>query len=135
MSDTDALQAWIEKAEEDFVLARSALRRKKPLTYGACFHAQQCAEKYLKALLVARGQTFPKTHDLVLLSDLCAQTGLLVGVPTKQLNTLSDQAVRVRYPGAAPTPAEAREAVETAKTVRTFARKLLGVKPQAKNRK
>jgi HEPN domain-containing protein len=45
--------SWIKVAEEDFKLAQVALRRKTPLTYGACFHAQQCAEKYLKAALVS----------------------------------------------------------------------------------
>lgn len=57
--------AWVARAEEDYRLAQSALRRKQPLLYGVCFHAQQCAEKYLKALLVSRGRDFPKTHDLV----------------------------------------------------------------------
>lgn len=47
MSEINNPRAWVEKAEEDFVLANSALRRKKPLITGACFHAQQCAEKYL----------------------------------------------------------------------------------------
>ena len=54
MSDINDPRAWVEKAEEDFVLAQSALRRKKPLITGVCFHAQQCAEKYMKALLVSK---------------------------------------------------------------------------------
>ncbi len=56
---TDPL-AWVALAEEDYALAKSSLRRKAPLLYGACFHAQQVAEKYLKALLIARGYTFPR---------------------------------------------------------------------------
>ena len=56
MNDPTEPLAWTTRAEEDYALAQSALRRKKPLTYGAAFHAQQCAEKYLKALLIARGQ-------------------------------------------------------------------------------
>ncbi len=52
MSDPTDPLAWVDRAEEDYLLARFALRRKKPLTYGACFHAQQCAEKYLKAILI-----------------------------------------------------------------------------------
>jgi HEPN domain-containing protein len=55
--------AWVHRAEEDWLLARSALRRKVPLTYGTTFHAQQCTEKYLKALLLSRRQAFPRTHD------------------------------------------------------------------------
>jgi hypothetical protein len=37
-------------------------------------------------------------------------------------------AVLVRYPGDIPTPEDAREALEIAKTVRRFARRFLGVK-------
>jgi len=120
--------AWIAKAEGDYEMARLALRRKEPLTDSSSFHAQQCAEKYLKAMLVARGKAFPKTHDLILLNNLCAQTGIFVGIDPKQLNTLSDSAVRSRYPGAAQTVDEARDALEIAKAVRKFARKYLNVK-------
>jgi HEPN domain-containing protein len=45
MNEVNDPRAWAERAEEDFILARSALRRKQPLTSGVCFHAQQCAEK------------------------------------------------------------------------------------------
>ena len=127
MSDEHDPLAWISIAEEDWAVARSALRRKKPLTDIASFHAQQCAEKYLKAMLVARGRAFPKTHDLILLSNLCTQAGIFVEIDPKQLNTLSDDAVRSRYPGVAQTLDEARDALEIAKTVRKFARKFLNV--------
>ena len=43
---------WIEKAEDDFAIAGRELRARNNSDYGAaCFHAQQCAEKYLKAFL------------------------------------------------------------------------------------
>jgi HEPN domain-containing protein len=75
MSEPTDHQAWVVRAE-DYVLSRSALRRKAPLLYGATFHAQQCAEKYLKALLVAHRCAFPRTHDLAALHDLCIQADL-----------------------------------------------------------
>lgn len=128
MSENSDLQAWVARAEEDYVLARSALRRKKPLIYGATFHAQQCAEKYLKAALIAQGQAFPKTHDLLALSDLCTKAGVLLKIDADLLDTLSSYAVRVRYPGADPTPEEVRHALEIAKVVRRLVRKLLGLK-------
>ncbi len=127
MSDEHDPLAWVAKAESDYAMAQSALRRKKPLTDAASFHAQQCAEKYLKAMLIAQGQAFPKTHDLILLNGLCGETGILVGVDPERLHTLSDGAVRSRYPGAAQTLDEARDALEIAKTVRKFARRFLNV--------
>jgi HEPN domain-containing protein len=72
MTEANNPLAWVTRAEEDFALARAALRRKQPLASGACFHAQQCAEKYMKALLISKGADFPKTHDLLLLNNLCS---------------------------------------------------------------
>ncbi|GAB4421631.1 MAG: hypothetical protein Fur0044_19210 [Anaerolineae bacterium] len=91
------------------------------------FHAQQCAEKYLKAILVAKGQAFPKTHDLAALSDLCDQNGVIIPISQDLLQRLTAYAVQVRYPGDDPSPDEARAALKTAQTVRNFARKLLGL--------
>jgi HEPN domain-containing protein len=43
---------WTQKAEGDLATARRELRAcLAPNFDAACFHAQQCAEKYLKALL------------------------------------------------------------------------------------
>lgn len=61
---------WVAKAEGDLDMARRALRGRIKHTDAAAFHAQQCAEKYFKALLVARSVEFPKTHDLRILNDL-----------------------------------------------------------------
>ncbi len=128
MSDATDPRVWAEYAEEDYAMARMALRRKQPLTHSACFHAQQCAEKYLKALLVAKGEIFPKTHDLVTLNNLCTRAGILLGVDSAQLHTLSLYAVQARYPDEELILDEAKEALETTKAVRRFARQLLGLK-------
>jgi HEPN domain-containing protein len=103
--------ARVERVEEDYLLAISALRRARPLTYGACFHAQQTAEKYLKAVLVAQGQPFPRTHDLVFLYGLCVRSSSTLAPRQADLNVLSTYAVDVRYPGTTPTVIEARQAV------------------------
>ena len=125
MGDPSDPLAWAARAEEDYALARSALRRKLPSTYGTTFHAQQCAEKYFKALLVARGQPFSKTHDLAALSDLCLQNGIIIPLDQDALQRLAGYAVQVRYPGEDPTSDEAHQALQTARIVRRFARKLL----------
>ncbi len=127
MSEVTDPLAWAMRAEEDFAIAAASLRRKRAWTYGACFHAQQCAEKYLKAILVARGQAFPKVHDLLALSTLCEQAGILTGLDPTRLDLLSAYAVRIRYPGDDPTPDEARMAIEIARSVRRLARRWLGL--------
>ena len=125
MSDPTDPLAWVHRAEEDWLLARSALRRKVPLTYGTTFHAQQCAEKYLKALLVSRRQAFPRTHDVIALYDLCLRNSLRVPVDADKLERLAAYAVQIRYPGEDPTPDEARVALQIAQEVRRWARAVL----------
>jgi HEPN domain-containing protein len=127
MSETTDPLAWIAKAEEDYTMARLALRQKIPLTSSACFHAQQCAEKYLKAALVAKGSQFPKIHDLLKLSHICEQVGVSIPLDPDQLDKLSASAVQVRYPGGGLTLGEAKETLEIAKRVRRFVRKLLAI--------
>ena len=83
MSEADEALEWVEYAEEDLIIAKSALRRSKPLTIGSCFHSQQCAEKYLKAILVSQNVEFPKTHDLLILNTLCTTAGILQALPRR----------------------------------------------------
>ena len=128
MSEINNPLAWVERADEDLAITRSALRRKKPLICPACFHAQQCAEKYLKAVLIARNAAFPKTHDLLMLATLCDEVGVFIPVEAKALNTLNDYSIQVRYPGGNPTLEDAQDALKIAKSVRHFVRKLMGMK-------
>jgi HEPN domain-containing protein len=65
------IEEWIFKAEGDFTTAERELSVTVAPNFDAvCFHAQQCAEKYLKALLIVRGVTPPKIHDLAQLHRL-----------------------------------------------------------------
>jgi HEPN domain-containing protein len=130
MSDPGDPHNWVEYAEEDLIMAKSALRRSKPLTTSSCFHSQQCAEKYLKAILVAQNIEFPKTHDLLILNTLCVGRGILTGFTKEDLGRLSGFAVHTRYPGNQPTREEAQEALAIANTIRKFARTYLGLKNQ-----
>jgi HEPN domain-containing protein len=128
MSESNDPHEWLIYAEEDFIMAKSALRRSKPLTTASCFHSQQCAEKSLKAILIAKDIEFPKTHDLIILNTLCNNAGILTGFTKDELGRLSGYAVHTRYPGNQPTPEEAQEAIEIATTVRKFSRAFLGLK-------
>jgi HEPN domain-containing protein len=119
---------WVEYAEEDFIMAKSALRRSKPLATSSCFHSQQCAEKYFKAMLVEKNAEFPKTHDLIVLDILCNQTGILTGFTKDELARLTGYAVHTRYPGNQPAAEDAKEALAIAVEIRKFARRYLGLK-------
>ena len=71
MTDARPELPWFAKADDDLELARRALGPDRPLPALACFHAQQCAEKYLKGYLVAHGVPFRLVHDLAYLTRLC----------------------------------------------------------------
>jgi HEPN domain-containing protein len=76
-------------------LALAALPHIRPAV--ALFHAQQAMEKSLKAVLLAKGLTSRKTHDLYELVDTLAQTGIDLPFDTDALTRLSPYAVEFRY--------------------------------------
>ncbi len=128
MKEDNDLEIWIDHAEDDFNAAGKLLRGKKPSVYGACFHAQQCAEKYMKAILVIQGKRFPMTHDLVLINKLLSQSEIVTGFSEDLLETLSSYVIRARYSGERPEMADAKEALEITKNIRKFSRTFLGLK-------
>ena len=71
MVDSQIIQEWVDKADDDFDFARINLKEGKSFFSQICFHFQQSAEKYLKAYIIAKGLEFRKTHDLPLLLKFC----------------------------------------------------------------
>jgi len=91
---------WVAKAEDDYaVMERESRVTVHPSCDAICFHAQQCAEKYLKARLSEAGATFGKTHDLVSLLDQILDMEPQWEAFREDLAYLSSFAVAFRYPG------------------------------------
>jgi HEPN domain-containing protein len=111
---------WFRYAEADLAYARL------PLPVGglyeqACFHAQQTAEKAMKAVLIAWERPFPYTHNLQRLLEL---------VPEEQrfpelidATQLTDYAVIARYPTSddPATESDQLQAIRWAETVLQWA--------------
>jgi HEPN domain-containing protein len=109
---------WVAKAEGDFaVMERESQVVEWPNYDAVCFHAQQCAEKYLKARLCEADATFGKTHDLVALLDQVLDNEPSWEGSRRELAYLSDFAVSFRYPGES---ADRDSALETQKACRVF---------------
>lgn len=118
---------WTEKAEHDFMAAEHTTElAEQGLADIVCFHSQQCAKKYLKALLLYQGVAFPKTHDLRLLLDL-VPAGVSLGLRREQVIPLNRYVIEGRYPGDWEhiTAAEAQHAIEMAQAVRQAVLRLL----------
>lgn len=117
---------WITKADGDFATAQREIRARKAPNYdSACFHAQQTAEKYLKAFLQAHEQAPPRVHDLIELLALCFPLDPALSLLEIDLKSLNAYAVQFRYPGQSADRSDAREAVKSASRVRAHLRILL----------
>jgi HEPN domain-containing protein len=115
---------WFRRAKSDLATSRNALAARDELDpWVASFHAQQAAEKYLKAALIIEQVRFPRTHELERLRPLLPAGWAL---PDQEaLAGLSRFAVAGRYPegpfdaGPEPTWSDAEEAVRLAESVET----------------
>lgn len=120
---------WISKAEGDFaMMERESKVQENPSYDGICFHAQQCAEKYLKARLCEAGIRFSKIHDLVVLLEQTIGIEPKWEVFREDLAYLSDFAITFRYPGDSADIESALDAQRRCRLFRSAARKALGLK-------
>jgi hypothetical protein len=84
--------------------------------------------KYLKARLVETGASFPRTHDLLQLLNLCAQAQPLWLAYAKVVDEMTDYAVDFRYPGQSATLREAKTALKHCRSLRAEVRRSFGLK-------
>ena len=87
----------------------------------ACFHAQQAAEKWLKAFVAYHNVPFPHTHNLAKLVEACAGIDPAFRLLTPTVAPLTPFAVELRYDDAFwPTESVAKEARASALEVLEF---------------
>jgi HEPN domain-containing protein len=122
----DLVIEWMRRARGDLVLAQMTDEEKiEPEIL--VFHAQQAAEKALKALLVKHQIDFPNTHSIGLLLNLCQKLELEGIEGVAEATTLTRYAVASRYPGEVEPVSrqEAREAADLAARLFTWVASLL----------
>jgi HEPN domain-containing protein len=92
------------------------------------FHAQQAAEKFLKAYLTSIEVEFAKSHSIEYLLELMALSHPTVAEQLEGAIALTQYGVAVRYPGDLPdlSPPQAAEAVALARMVAERMKLLLG---------
>jgi HEPN domain-containing protein len=120
---------WVAKADNDFYSADILLHSGDvPIIDTACFHCQQCAEKYLKAFLTEHLIRFERTHVLMDLLALCLPTDKDFKEIADDLESLEGYAVAIRYPGTIVSVELAEKAFDAAERVRNLVRSKLGIK-------
>jgi HEPN domain-containing protein len=125
----DALVAeWVRKADLDF---QTVVRLVDEDAFRdiVVFHAQQAAEKYLKALLTKRQLEFPKTHEIRRLLELLKASDHGVAEALPDAKWLDPFGVDIRYPSDRPEtiPGDERRALQLAERTRVAVTKALAL--------
>jgi HEPN domain-containing protein len=127
----ESVAVLIERADADLLIVDQLLDVDSPVWMGVAFHAQQAAEKYLKALLVAHWRKPPRTHALGELVVLLHNAGCSLPDLSDECETLEPYGVDVRYPEDQPMPTEEEgRAAATAATKIIAAARALGRRPR-----
>ena len=122
-------RAWLARAEVDFRAADLELRNPEAgLWADVAFHAQQAAEKALKALLASRDVPFRKTHSIEELGRACLDASPQLGPLVDAAAPLTEYAWKFRYPGELgdPSRSEAEQAVAVSRRLVDAVTRLLG---------
>jgi HEPN domain-containing protein len=90
---------WLSHSKSDLRLAHLAARDEFVRREQACFHAQQAAEKAIKAVLLSRGIDFPLIHDIEQLLEIAESNGIELPDHIREVGLLTPYAVESRYPG------------------------------------
>jgi HEPN domain-containing protein len=119
-SKADLVRGWLLKAESDLTNAAICLDMGQALDT-VCFHAQQAAEKCVKAYLTAYEINFPFIHNLEKLIELCAQRDQSFRRLKAMSQELTPYAVELRYDDEFwPSIETARQALDAALTIKSF---------------
>ena len=113
-TNDDLVAGWLAKADSD---RRTLLATKRDRIFDAvCFHAQQWAEKTVKAFLIHHQIEFPFTHVIDKLVDLCIPLDPQFEQVRADGRKLTPYAVELRYdPSQWPSEAEAEETEQAAR--------------------
>ncbi len=120
------IDEWLAKAEADLATARREFAFSGKRNFDAIgFHAQQAAEKLMKAVLISRDAPAPKIHDLESLDQLLRLVGVDRRIDATDLGDLTSAAVHARYPGNDITAANAEKLLATSESVWAWLRPLV----------
>lgn len=131
MTHEDDVRVWLKKADNDLRNITNNLRPGTPdedIPWDTiCFHAQQAAEKSLKATLVSAGIFPPRTHDLIALLKSCVDVDVAFLVLQNDCIALTQYGIAPRYPDDMldPTASDGREMFAAAKRVREVVRRVI----------
>jgi len=119
---------WVDKAEADWQVAQRHAREKPPRDI-VCFHCQQAAEKYVKALLQESGRAVPRTNEIAEIIELLLPSDKSLGRLRQRADSLSQYAVNYRSPGMVASKRQMEAALRHADRIRLEIRTKLNLAP------
>ena len=127
MSVDSDIGKWVRLAQMDYDAAENMVNLHNPVPIEiVCYHAQQSAEKILKAYAIANGEKLIKTHDLSVLLNQCARHSPDFSNHAKSCITLTMYASFSRYPSSVEiTEQQMHLALEEAKSILEFTKSRL----------
>src|SRR5205085_601812 len=103
------VRQWLAYAHDDFRSGQALLRDPDAPPRHACWHAQQAAEKAIKAALIFATHNYERIHDLDALRNALPD-GWALKTSHPKLRALTEWAVEARYPG--PWPEASKQEAE-----------------------
>jgi HEPN domain-containing protein len=113
-----ATRLWLAKAENDLLNIRNNVHASLVPWDTVCFHAQQAAEKHLKAFLIAQDLIPPRSHDLVALLAICTESEPALAALEADCRQLTYFGTTSRYPNEAYEPDEKEGRLAVAASLR-----------------
>lgn len=117
---------WLSSAEEDLLVTETLLKYSPNLMSAIAFHAEQAAEKTIKAYLIKLDIKLIKTHDFDKLLTVIEDREEFSARLYDLVQIFDKFNVEVRYPDneSIPTKDELLEMIENAKEIYSFFKKL-----------
>lgn len=117
----DLARVLLARATDDETLVRKVSPDPDVADAIIGFHAQQAAEKLIKAVLAAYGVAFIKSHALSYLIGLVEEHDIDTPSGLSEADVLSPWAVEFRYEGEEPPALDRPAALELVEKLRTWA--------------
>jgi HEPN domain-containing protein len=119
----DLARVLLARAVDDETLVRKVCSDVDVADAIVGFHAQQAAEKLIKAVLAARGVTFVKSHALSYLIGLVEENHIEAPDEISEADVLSPWAVEFRYEGEDPPALDRSAALVLVEQLRAWTEK------------
>jgi HEPN domain-containing protein len=115
-------EEWLLKAAHDIESSELLFAENKDLIDIAIYHTQQCAEKSLKAFLAYKELDLEKTHNLIILVNMCMKHDPEFKNIMEDAIFLNPYSTLFRYPESelVPTSEETEKAIQCARSIHLF---------------